>query len=79
MVLRHFRYSILVCYQDVPVAHQDGIADLAPQVRGVMVPVHLPVLHDIHSQLLALSSIEEIVTAQTVALCHQTRSGKYGQ
>ena len=65
-VLCHLSHAILVCHEDVAVAHEDGIADFAAFQLVVIGPCHFPVFDDEHSPLFALSCVEEVVPGEAL-------------
>lgn len=64
-LLIHLGHPILMGHEDMPVAHQHGIADLSPLQLILIRPVHLSILHDEHPPLFTLPGIEEIMPRQT--------------
>ena len=76
-LLSDLGHAILVGHEDMAVAHQHGIADLASLQLVIVTPGHLSVFDDEHTALLALSGIEEVVARQPlVGLC--LRGGLHG-
>jgi hypothetical protein len=71
MVLIDFGYAILMCQQDMPVGHKDGVTELPAPVRGMVHPTYLSVFYLEEPELFALTGIKEIMTTQTRLLSLQ--------